>query len=135
MILALINNWESTGSVDETVQCWAGLQVRAVSMQGFHETLASMRALPQLHALAKSCAASAAKIIGMAQVHEDFFSKPAPMQLYKNSVQKIIGRVNTISGRMYRDDPTIMAWCALWLRHALSAAIQHVAHCWRVTSP
>ncbi len=44
------------------------------------------------------------------QVHEDFFSKPGPMQLYKDSVQKIIGRVNTIHGRMYRDDPTIMAW-------------------------
>ena len=51
-----------------------------------------------------------------AQVHEDFFSKPGPMQLYKNSVQKIIGRVNTINGRMYRDDPTIMSWCAAKMR-------------------
>ncbi len=51
-------------------------------------------------------------------MHEDFFSDPMPMQIYKESVQAIIGRINTINGRMYRDDPTIMAWCdSRVLRH------------------
>lgn len=45
------------------------------------------------------------------QEHEQFFTEPACKQLYKDSAAAIIGRVNSINGRRYRDDPTIMAWC------------------------
>ena len=45
-----------------------------------------------------------------ARTHEDFFSDRQSRRMYINNVEKIISRVNTINGRTYRDDPTIMAW-------------------------
>lgn len=45
-----------------------------------------------------------------AKTHDDFFSDHQTKRMYKNHVQAVIHRVNTINGRVYRDDPTIMAW-------------------------
>ncbi|GAB4816952.1 hypothetical protein N2152v2_003998 [Parachlorella kessleri] len=41
--------------------------------------------------------------------HEDFFSDPTAKQLYKDHVKALLTRVNTINGRVYKDDPTIFA--------------------------
>ena len=40
----------------------------------------------------------------------DFFTSPATQGMYKDFVASIINRRNTINGRLYRDDPTVMAW-------------------------
>ena len=42
--------------------------------------------------------------------HVSFFTDPKVMQLYKNNVQVLTSRVNTINGRKYSEDPTIFAW-------------------------
>jgi mannan endo-1,4-beta-mannosidase len=42
--------------------------------------------------------------------HHEFFSEPELRQAYKNWAQHLIMRKNTITGRLYRDDPTIFAW-------------------------
>lgn len=42
--------------------------------------------------------------------HASFFTDPKVMQLYKNNVQVLTSRVNTINGRKYSEDPTIFAW-------------------------
>lgn len=42
--------------------------------------------------------------------HVDFFTNPAVKQLYKNNAKALTGRVNTINGRTYSEDPTIFAW-------------------------
>ncbi|PRW59651.1 nitrilase 2 isoform A [Chlorella sorokiniana] len=42
--------------------------------------------------------------------HNDFFSKEAPKALFKDFVRTIVTRTNTITGRRYSEDPTIMAW-------------------------
>lgn len=42
--------------------------------------------------------------------HNDFFSNPATMALYQDYLKTIVTRTNTINGRAYKDDPTIMAW-------------------------
>ncbi|HTP12109.1 MAG TPA: cellulase family glycosylhydrolase [Bacteroidota bacterium] len=39
-----------------------------------------------------------------------FYSNPNAIELYRNYIRILIGRRNTINGRLYRDDPTIMAW-------------------------
>ncbi len=39
-----------------------------------------------------------------------FYSKPASMALYRNFVSMLLARVNTCNGRVYAEDPTIMAW-------------------------
>ncbi len=40
----------------------------------------------------------------------DFFRSPYPRQLLKDFVYGLANRVNTINGRLYKDDPTIMSW-------------------------
>ena len=40
----------------------------------------------------------------------DFFTSPAIKAMFQGWVQTLATRVNTINGRAYRDDPTIMAW-------------------------
>ena len=42
--------------------------------------------------------------------HNDFFTNPATKSLFKDFVSTIITRTNTITGRKYADDPTMMAW-------------------------
>jgi len=40
----------------------------------------------------------------------DFYTNPKAKQLYKDTVKTILTRTNSINGRVYRDDPVIMAW-------------------------
>lgn len=39
-----------------------------------------------------------------------FFSNPDADHLYRNYVQKIVNRTNSVNGRAYNQDPTILAW-------------------------
>lgn len=41
---------------------------------------------------------------------EDFYTDPEIKQMYKDFVKTILTRENTINGRVYSEDPTIMAW-------------------------
>lgn len=44
-------------------------------------------------------------------VGEDaFFTDPTAKKLYKNHLEALANRVNSINGKKYKDDPTIMAW-------------------------
>lgn len=40
----------------------------------------------------------------------DFFTREDIKGMYKGFVETIVNRVNTINGRTYKEDPTIMAW-------------------------
>ena len=39
-----------------------------------------------------------------------FYQTPAALELYRSYVASLIQRRNTVNGRIYRDDPTIMTW-------------------------
>ena len=39
-----------------------------------------------------------------------FYQTPAAVELYRGYITSLIHRRNTINGRIYRDDPTIMTW-------------------------
>jgi mannan endo-1,4-beta-mannosidase len=39
-----------------------------------------------------------------------FYQTPAAVGLYRDFVSRLIQRRNTVNGRIYRDDPTIMTW-------------------------
>jgi mannan endo-1,4-beta-mannosidase len=43
-------------------------------------------------------------------LHQDFYTNPAVKQAYKDWVFHLVSRVNVITRRAYRDDPTIFAW-------------------------
>ena len=49
-------------------------------------------------------------IWGGGQHPEEFFVNPAVIQLYKNHQAAMANRMNTITGRMYKDEPAIFAW-------------------------
>jgi mannan endo-1,4-beta-mannosidase len=40
--------------------------------------------------------------------HNDFFTNPATKSLFKDYIRVIVTRTNTITGRTYSNDPTIM---------------------------
>ena len=42
--------------------------------------------------------------------HNEFFTAAAPKALFKYYAWAVVGRTSTITGRTYKDDPTIMAW-------------------------
>ncbi|WP_051808119.1 cellulase family glycosylhydrolase [Actinoplanes subtropicus] len=42
--------------------------------------------------------------------HDDFYTDPVIKGWYKDYLNHILNRVNTITGVKYRDDPTIMTW-------------------------
>ncbi|KAD7479246.1 hypothetical protein E3N88_02382 [Mikania micrantha] len=41
---------------------------------------------------------------------DDFFRNPVAKGFYKNHVKTVLNRYNTITGVVYKNDPTIMAW-------------------------
>ena len=42
--------------------------------------------------------------------HSLFFNDTGSKKIYKNYLKTIILRENSINGRIYKDDPTIMSW-------------------------
>lgn len=42
--------------------------------------------------------------------HDDFYTDTNCRQFYRDHVTTVLNRVNTISGKRYRDDPTILGW-------------------------
>jgi hypothetical protein len=47
---------------------------------------------------------------GSTQFHDEFFVNPYAKQWYKDFVTVLLNRTNTITGRQYKNDPTIMGW-------------------------
>ncbi|XP_042494318.1 mannan endo-1,4-beta-mannosidase 1-like [Macadamia integrifolia] len=41
---------------------------------------------------------------------DDFYTNPMVKEYYKNHVKRVLTRLNTITGIVYKDDPTVMAW-------------------------
>lgn len=73
-----------------------------------------------------------------ARRHALFFTDAGARRLYKQHVATVLGRVNSINGRRYSHDPTILAWslineprCESWLvaqcRQALQAWVEEMA--------
>ena len=45
-----------------------------------------------------------------AEGHDPFFTDPDVKKLFKNHIDTMVNRRNTINNRLYKDDPTIFAW-------------------------
>src|SRR4029079_2278083 len=42
--------------------------------------------------------------------HDDFYRDPRIREAYKSYVSQIVHRQNTVTGRVYKDEPSILAW-------------------------
>ena len=69
VILALVNNWDDYGGMNQYV-AWSGT----------------------------------------ASSHDDFYTDANCRAWYKNHISAVLNRVNTFNGRIYREDPTVLAW-------------------------
>ena len=47
---------------------------------------------------------------GFMKFSASFYQTPAAVELYRKFADRLIQRRNTVNGRIYRDDPTIMTW-------------------------
>ncbi len=41
---------------------------------------------------------------------DDFYTNAAAKQLFKNHMSYIVNRRNSLTGRLYKDEPAIFAW-------------------------
>ena len=46
----------------------------------------------------------------MTDRREDFFTSESCRRWFKNFISHVVGRVNTVNGVAYRDEPAIFAW-------------------------
>ncbi|MBM3318653.1 MAG: cellulase family glycosylhydrolase, partial [Candidatus Eisenbacteria bacterium] len=42
--------------------------------------------------------------------HDDFYTHPTCRRFYRDHVEAVLTRINTLTGTAYRDDPTILCW-------------------------
>lgn len=42
--------------------------------------------------------------------HDDFYSNPEIQTMFKNYISFVLNRKNTYTGRIYKDDPTVLMW-------------------------
>ncbi len=47
---------------------------------------------------------------GFMRISARFYSMPAAVQLNRDFIRMIVGRTNSINGRKYTEDPTVMSW-------------------------
>jgi len=47
---------------------------------------------------------------GSAAATDEFYASPRARELYRAHVRRVVGRVSSVTGRAYADDPTILAW-------------------------
>lgn len=81
--LCLTNYWRDTGGITQYLE-WAGIKGAAddrLPYPGINDELAML-----------------------------FYTNPETRRLYREHVEKIVTRRNTVTGVLYRDDPTIMAY-------------------------
>lgn len=42
--------------------------------------------------------------------HDDFYTDDRTLELYRDFIETLLTRTNTVTGREYRDDPTVLTW-------------------------
>ena len=132
LILAFTSNWTPTGGIPEYLK-WAGTDQQA-SAQQQHVCAAHCALLPAPPQ--QPCAPSrlrAHPIRPHPHPHPprptpphptppqvDFYTRDDIKGWYRGWVEAVVNRVNTINGRTYKDDPTVLAWVGfLWCHKAL----------------
>ncbi|HCV43854.1 MAG TPA: hypothetical protein DGH68_10260 [Bacteroidetes bacterium] len=105
LVIPLVNNWDDYGGMNQDVR-WRmaqGDHNRSASEVRFTESDQQRTVLGlggRLYRVAMS------DMFG----HDDFYTDVTIRNWYKSYVSVILGRVNTLTGVVYRNEPTILAW-------------------------
>ncbi|CAD7699737.1 unnamed protein product [Ostreobium quekettii] len=121
LLLSLVDNWKYYNGVDQYVD-WSTTaeprtQARPSHDWGDPDPKRGQDAAQELYELRR---------------HALFFNDTSCRNLYKNHVYAVVNRRNTFTGRLYKDDPTIMAWellneprCETWSVPQCEAILQN----------
>lgn len=116
VILSFIDNWKYYNGVDQYVD-WSSTAPKRTMDSPFKDLVGDPTA-----AIYGTGPAGEELKRYETERHALFFSDPDAKKFYKNHVAFLINRNNSINGRVYRDDPTIIAWnlineprCESWL--------------------
>ncbi len=84
VVLYLNNYWQWSGGMTQYLSWLDGVPVQDPNITGDYQTF-------------------------MAQSAKFYVNETANKE-YRNTIQKIVDRINTVNGKLYNSDPTIMAW-------------------------
>ena len=98
VILSLLDNWKAGGGVDEIID-WSPTAPKRTHRR-------KKDGAGDFDGAALSPAARAYE----AARHALFFSDPGSRAIYKRWATTLLTRVNSVNGRVYGQDPTILAW-------------------------
>ena len=108
LIIPLVNNWEDFGGMNQYVQWYAASHPKTAQphilrdqFQSGREEVVHVEGIPgrsyRVH-------------IAEGFVHDDFYRNEEIKQWYKSYIASVLSRVNTYNGRIYKNDPTVLAW-------------------------
>lgn len=100
LVIPLVNNWEDFGGMNQYVRWLAERQPRAVNR---------IDASAQRTIIGPEGRSYRFMVDG-SFTHDDFYSDSTIRSWYKQYITAILTRVNSVTGKTYRDDPAILAW-------------------------
>jgi mannan endo-1,4-beta-mannosidase len=102
LILPLVNNWDAYGGMNQYVRWRAGTGVPSSTARAQY---------PAQDSVVSGALGRTYHTVPVAQfLHDDFYQDGIIRQWYRAHLAFIVSRTNTRTGRVYRDEPTIMGW-------------------------
>ena len=105
LIIALVNNWDDYGGMNQYVRWRAGSQPM-VMPQSKNRYSASDRARTVSGQLGRSYQFAISDQFG----HDDFYNDEIIKGWFKAYIETVLNRVNTLTGVAYKDEPAIFGW-------------------------
>jgi len=103
VILALVGNWDDFGGMNQYVRWRAQMPQVGAAEQEFSKDDLGIT-------ITGEHGRSYKKAISEEFGHDDFYTDPIICGWYKQYLAFLTNRANTYTGRMYKDDPTILGW-------------------------
>lgn len=103
LLLPLVNSWDDYGGMNQYVRWRAALGPPQKTGNSYHP--------PEVAALAVGAHGQSYRLSGDAGFkHDDFYTDSTIQNWFSGYAEMLVGRVNTLTGIPYRDEPTILGW-------------------------
>lgn len=102
LLIPLVNSWDDYGGMNQYVRWRATFGPESEPMRYSEKDLQEK--------VAGAYGRQYRRAISSALGHDDFYTDPMIKGWFKNYTASILGRVNTITGGTYLDEPSILGW-------------------------